>query len=300
MSPENQPITAQCPWVKDVTVHNFMDEVVAASQQTPLILNFWAPRSGPCQQLTALLESIVTGLGGQLILAKVNVDESPQIAQKFQVHSVPMVFSFFKGQPVDAFTGLIPETQLRDFCKKLLELGRGIEGLLETAYTALDTNELAQAQEIFGAILASDGTHVRALIGLARCHLSLNELEHAQNLYDQLPEIGLTPQEAGEKKALATALQLATTPPGIDLSALEKQVADRPDNLQATFDLANGLFAQNQQERAVNLLLSLLSQDLTWSEGKAKTQLLAFFEGLGFGHPLSVHGRKQLSKLLFS
>ncbi len=295
--PQSQNTSA---WVKTITVHNFMQDVIEASQQIPVFLDFWAPWCGPCKQLMPLLEKVVGEFSGKVVLGKVNVDENPQIAQKLQVQSVPMVYAFFKGQPVDVFNGVLPESQLRAFCKRIFDMSQGINEALDAALMHLNAGETAQAQELFTAILQAEPSHVQALIGLARCALNQQDVQAAQELYDNIPEAALSPQEASEKKALATALQLATHTPKGDIHSLQAHIAQHPEDFQAQFDLSTTLFAQGEIMEAITLLLGILSQDLSWADGKAKEQLLTFFEGLGFSHPASIYGRKALSKILFS
>lgn len=276
-----------------------MVDVIELSNTKPVLVDLWAPWCGPCKQLTPLLEKVVNESKGAIALAKVNVDENPQLAQKLQAQSLPMVYAFYKRQPVDAFSGVLPESQIRQFCNQLMDMARGTRGLLEDATTALNAGDVGGAQRLFLEVLESEPSHVKALIGLARCYLTLQQLDQAKGVFSKLPPNSTDLSETSEIKALATAIRLAENSPHMHLPDLVARAKSHPSDLQAQFDLAVAYFANQQEENGIRELLEIVRINSTWEEGKARIQLLEFFESLGFSHPLSALGRKELSKLLF-
>ncbi len=293
------------PPVKDATEASFVADVIEASGELPIIVDFWAPWCEPCKQLTPLLEKLVGAAKGTMRLVKVNVDESPALAQQLRIQSVPSVYAFYQGRPVDGFTGALPESELKAFFDRLLKqtgAGDGGEALvqaLEQAKAALEEGDPTTAAERYGAILATQSDNADAVAGLVRCHVATGDHERARGLLDSLED---QLASSSPVQAARTALELAeqSQQSGGDLSQLKAQSAQNPDDHQARFDLALAQFANEQQEEAMESLLEIIRRDREWNEQAARLQLLKFFEVLGQAHPVTMAGRRSLSTLIFS
>ena len=289
-------------YIKDVGVATFEREVIAASAQVPVIVDFWAPWCGPCKQLGPMLEKAVTAQGGKLRMAKINIDENPEIAQALRVRSVPTVYAFYKGQPVDGFTGAIPESQIKQFVDRLLAqaggTGTGVEAMLEDAKAAMAQGETELAQDLYSEILVADPANAPARAGLTRLVLEAGDTAAARMLLEKTPPgAAKHPDIVAVRAALDLAEQSSAIAASEDLQAkLEKN----PDDHAVRFDLAMAYYAEGNREMAVDTLLDLVRRDRSWNEDQARKQLVKFFEAFGFADPLSVSGRKRLSTILFS
>lgn len=296
---ENQSI------IFDVTAEDFEDTVMRASMDMPIIVDFWAPWCGPCKQIMPILENVITEAGGEVRLAKVNLDENPELAQALRVQSVPTVFAFIGGQPVDAFQGVIPEGQVKAFIDKQIQASRAakpgaidIPEALNAATQALAANDLQTANALYVQILQQDEKNAKAYIGLVRVFIAAEQLEQAISLVENAPEDIAADPAFKEAK---TALELAQSrPDNSALAALEKAASDNPGDHQAQIDLAEGQFASGQKEEAIDTLIASIRTDREWNEAAARVTLLKFFEAMGHSDPLSVQGRKKLSSILFS
>lgn len=291
--------------IKDISEADFMAEVVQASMERPVIVDFWAPWCGPCKQLTPALEKVVTEAGGKVVLAKVNVDENQGIAQQLRVQSVPTVYAFYQGRPLDGFQGALPEGQLRDFIKKLLEASGGgdqgdsSEELLAQADEALSQGKPEEAAELYARILDSEQENTKALSGVIRSYIGMGELAAAKEIFNSLPE---AVQLHADLQGAKAALDLAEQPEQDEgeLAELLEQVAHNPDNMQARMDLALALNAQGKREAAAEELLEIVRRKRDWNEDAGRKQLVQFFEAWGPTDPATVQARKRLSSLLFS
>ena len=286
----------------DVDMNNFMAEVVEGSSQLPVIVQFWAPWCGPCNQLGPVLEKVVAAAHGKVKMVRVNIDDNQQIAQQLRVQSVPTVYGFVDGQPVDGFSGAQPESALTQFVEKLSSMGGAgadIAGMLEAANTAVETQDFAGAMQIYQQVMEADPESVDALAGLVRCLTGMQDHEAAREIIDQLNDEF---REKPSMQAAIAALELAERAAGSagDLDLAQAAVAANPEDLQARQDLAMALFATGDNAGAMAQLLESIRIDRSWNDEAARLQLLEFFKTLGAANPDVMAARRQLSTLLFS
>ncbi len=289
--------------IKDVTEATFMVDVVEASQQVPVIVDFWAPWCGPCKTLGPMLEQAVTAAGGKVRMVKVNVDENQQIAAQLRIQSIPTVYAFWQGQPVDGFQGAVQGSELTAFVDKIAALGGdadggGLDEAVEAAEQMLAEGAAVDAAQTFAAVLGEDAANAAAYGGLIRAHLAMDELEQAEQLLTATPEdMAGKPELEAAKAQLELARQAADAGPVAELRAI---VEAEPDNHQARFDLAQALHAAGEVEAGIDELLELFRRDREWNDGAAKTQLFTVFEALKPQDPIVLTGRRKLSSMIFA
>ena len=286
----------------DVDMNNFMAEVVEGSSQIPVIVQFWAPWCGPCKQLGPVLEKVVAAAHGKVKMVRVNIDDNQQIAQQLRVQSVPTVYAFVDGQPVDGFSGAQPESALTQFVEKLSSMGGAgadIAGMLEAANTAVETQDFAGAMQIYQQVMEADPESADALAGLVRCLTGMQDHQAAREIIDQLNDEF---REKPSMQAAIAALELAdrAAESAGDLDLAQAAVATNPEDLQARQDLAMALFATGDNAGAMAQLLESIRTDRSWNDEAARLQLLEFFKTLGAANPDVMAARRQLSTLLFS
>ena len=285
--------------IKESSTEGFMADVIEASAVQPVIVDFWAPWCGPCKTLGPTIERLVRQAGGLVKLVKINVDENQDLAQQMKIQSIPAVYAFVGGRPVDGFAGALPESQIKAFIDKLLGGAKPpLEQALEQAAAMLDAGDAAGAGEIYGAILAQEPANAAAIAGILRCYLAVGETEAAKQVIAGLPADLKRNQDVA---AAITALELIEqgTDSG-ELSELAALVAAEPGNHQARFDLATALFAAGRNQDAVDGLLELIRLDRAWNDEAARLQLIKVFGAIGHTHPVTVEGRRRLSKVLFA
>jgi len=290
---------AKNEWVRDVSERDFMAEVVERSREVPVIVDFWAPWCGPCKTLGPALEAAVAAAKGKVVMAKVNVDENQMIASQLRVQSIPTVFAFWQGQPVDAFQGALPNSEIKAFVDKLSALAGdgGLAEAIEAAETMLAEGAAVDAAETFAAILGEEPENAEAFGGLVRSHIALGNLDQAEGFLTAAPAkiASAAPVEAARAQ-LALARQAENAGPVTDLLA---RVEADPSDHQARYDLALALHAAGRVEEAVEQLLDLFRRDREWNEGAAKAQLLTIFDALKPTDPIVLKGRRKLSSMIF-
>ena len=286
--------------IKDGTEASFLKDVIEASQTVPVIVDFWAPWCGPCKTLGPALEAAVTGAKGKVKLVKIDIDKAQALAGQLRIQSIPTVYAFWQGQPVDGFQGAIPGSEIKKFVETLGAMGGGDDGLadaIEAAEAMLAEGAAADAAETFAAILAEDPENAAAYGGLIRAHLAIGDLDKAQALADAAPAKIAGSAEVGAAKAqIELARQAAKAGPEDQLRAA---LARDPANRQVMFDLAAALHASGKVDEAVDVLLDLFKLDRDWNDGAAKTQLFTVFGALKPQDPIVLQGRRRLSSMIF-
>lgn len=296
---QSEPMPS-APNVVEITVQNFMHDVVQASLQVPVLAYFSASWCGPCKQFGPLLEKVVNAANGRVRLAKIDIDKSPQLAQQFRIQSVPMVYIFVNGQPVDGFSGPLQESQLKQMIAQFVSATpeeEDVKVTLAKAKELLAAGEAEQALQYYQTVELNDKDNVEAVAGTAAAFVALNKLDVAEKLLHALPE------NAANHEAVVTAkakLSLAKDAPAADqLGELKATLAKSPYDHQIRYDYANALFAAGKTEDAIAELLCIIAADKNWNDAAARKQVLTIFEALGFEHPLAAQGRRRLSSILF-
>jgi putative thioredoxin len=287
--------------VADTTTQTFVKDVIEASKQQPVLVDFWAPWCGPCKQLTPILEKVVRAAKGKVKLVRMNIDEHPAIPGQMGIQSIPAVIAFSNGQPVDGFMGALPESQVTGFIERVLQepLG-GEEGadLLKAADAALAQGDVSGAAGLYAQVLAKEPENVAALAGVVRCYVLTGALDQAKQTLALIPE---AKQNDSAVAAARAALELAEQAKAVGpVAELEQKVAANPADHQARFDLAVALTAKGRRADAAEHLLSIVKRDRKWNDDAARKQLVQFFDAWGAVDPATVEGRKRLSSILFA
>jgi putative thioredoxin len=286
------------PNVKDINQDQFVEEVVEKSKTIPVIVDFWAPWCGPCKQLTPILEKLVNKKNGKVILAKVNVDENQGIAGQLNIQSIPTVYGFVDGKPIDAFQGAQPESKIEIMIDKLIDAAPGNEvpKLLEEAEVLFKEQKFEDAQKVFESLVGLDPGNPKIIVGLLRCLTQLKKHDDAKEVMASLDDEILKNEEILKIKKLLDNLEDGG---GDDLSELKSRIMNDPENTDLNFKLAEKYLSSNETEMGFNELLKIFEKKPIWNDGAAKKKLLEYFDLLGFNDPNVKEARKKLSSLLF-
>ncbi|MDA8695213.1 thioredoxin [Alphaproteobacteria bacterium] len=285
-------------FVIDINQDQFVEEVIEKSKTTPVIVDFWAPWCGPCKQLTPILENLVNKKNGKVILAKINVDENQGIAGQLNIQSIPTVYGFVDGKPVDAFQGAQPESKIEIMIDKLIDAAPGNEvpKLLEEADGLFKDQKFEEAQTIYETLVGIDPGNLKVISGLLRCLVQLKKYDDAKEMIASLDDATLKNEEITKINKLISTLGADGSS---DLEELKSVVSNDPSNKEKRFELAQNYLSANETELGFNELLIIFEQDSKWNDEAAKKKLLEYFDLLGFNDPNVLEARKKLSSLMF-
>ena len=288
--------------IKDVNEDTFMDDVIEASKSSPIVVDFWAPWCGPCKTLGPALEAEVKATNGKIKMVKIDIDQNQNLASQMRIQSIPAVFAFVDGQPVDGFMGAKAPSELKVFIEKLLEKVTDDEGDLSEAIAVademLEAEEFDDAAETFEAILGEDPNSSLAFVGLFKSKMGAKKLNDAKKMLEEIPD---TLKNKSEILALQAQIELTNQAEGIgELNDLRKLLSTDVNNHQVRFDLALALFTKGETSEAIQELLTIFRLDQDWNDDAARQQLFKFFDILGGEDPITLSGRRQLASMLFA
>lgn len=289
--------------IKDTTEATFMADVVDASQQVPVLVVFWSAMVPQSKQIIPMIEAEVTGARGAVKLVKANADQNQAIAAQLRIQSVPTVYAFYQGQPLDGFQGALPQSQIKAFIEKTVQaaggdMSGGLDEAIEQAEQMLDAGEVADAAQVFAAILEEDPAQPRAIAGLANAYMALGETAQAKAVLDAAPE---QVAEAAEISAVRARIDLTEASAGAgELDTLQAAVEAAPDDHQARFDLALAQIGAGENDAAIDSLLEIFRRDRDWNDDAARQQLFKLFDAMGPKDPATAKGRRRLSSMIFS
>jgi putative thioredoxin len=294
---ENAAASRDADLIKEGSDASFVSDVVEASKNQPVIVDFWATWCGPCRQLTPALEKAVRAAKGAVKLVKIDIDRNPVFAGQLRVQSVPTVYAFSGGKPVDGFMGAVPESQLKAFIDRLIgPAGQSeTDELLALARESLELGDIGGAAQAFAQVMQLEPENLAAIGGLARCYLAGGDPERAAEI------AAMAPADArnADLESVRAALVLAAAAPS-ETAEFERRLASNADDHEARFELAKALAGKGALSAAVDQLLELIARDREWNEGAARSQLLTVFEAAGQTSDLTRQGRRRLSSILFS
>ena len=297
----NQP-NAEEIHVKDVNEETFMDDVIEASKSSPIVVDFWAPWCGPCKTLGPALEAEVKATNGKIKMVKIDIDQNQNLASQMRIQSIPAVFAFVDGQPIDGFMGAKAPSELKSFIDKLLEKVTDDDGDLSEALAVanemLNAEEFNDAAETFEAILGEDPESALAFIGLFNARMGAKKINDAKTMLEEIPD---ALKNKAEILALQAQIDLSNQAEGVgEINDLRSTLINDENNQQARFDLALALFTKGETSEAIQELLTIFRIDQEWNDDAARQQLFKFFDILGSENPITLSGRRQLASMLFA
>jgi putative thioredoxin len=283
--------------IKDGTDASFATDVIETSRETPVIVDFWATWCGPCRQLGPALEKAVLAAKGKVKLVKIDIDKHPQFAGQLRVQSIPAVFAFVGGRPVDGFMGALPDSQVKQFVDRMAGQApaNATDELLAMAKESLDVGDVGGAAQAYAEVLQAEPDNVKALGGLARCYLNGGDAERAREIADMAPADAKDP----DLESVRAALSLADEAPA-ETGAFEQRLAKNADDHEARFEIAKAQAARGAWQEAADNLLTIIERDRAWNDEAARKQLITIFEAAGAGSDITRAGRRRLSSILFS
>ena len=288
--------------IKDVNEDTFMDDVIEASKTSPIVVDFWAPWCGPCKTLGPALEAEVKATNGKIKMVKVDIDQNQNLASQMRIQSIPAVFAFVDGQPVDGFMGAKAPSELKSFVEKLLENvkddGGDLSEAIAVADEMLEAGEYDDAAETFEAILGEDPERSPAFVGLFKAKMGAKKIDEAQKMLENIPTALINKPEI---LALQAQIDLSSQTEGLgEINDLRETLNNDLDNHQIRFDLALALFTAGETNDAIQELLTIFGKDQEWNDDAARQQLFKFFDILGGDDPITLSGRRQLASMLFA
>mgnify|MGYP000529896302 FL=1 len=288
--------------VKDVNEETFMDDVIEASKNSPIVVDFWAPWCGPCKTLGPALEAEVKATNGKIKMVKIDIDQNQNLASQMRIQSIPAVFAFVDGQPIDGFMGAKAPSELKSFIDKLLEKVTDDDGDLSEAIAVanemLNAKEFNDAAETFEAILGEDPESALAFVGLFNARMGAKKINDAKTMLEEIPD---ALKNKAEILALQAQIDLSNQAEGVgEINDLRSTLTNDGNNHQARFDLALALFSKGETSEAIQELLTIFRVDQEWNDDAARQQLFKFFDILGSENPITLSGRRQLASMLFA